>query len=271
MCIENNPANKTGADLIIVPLEAGGQPRPLIQERGNQGEAEISPDGRWIAYQTDESGTLQVWVRPFPNVEQGQWQVSSDGGSRPLWGRNSRELFYVSSDQRLMAVPVEAGATFSHGKPQALFDVRDNLPPGALFMPFDISLDGKRFLMLKRERPAEGTTFVAVENWFEELKRRVPTNCESLSTWRPSSVPTTREQSPCVPQDPRLPSDALARYRRRLPRSRHRPVASSAGKIQCELKLQLCASKPTPRMPGQPAEHCGVTRYLSAPCSVISV
>jgi Tol biopolymer transport system component len=175
VCIENNPANKTGADLIIVPLETGGQPRPLLQERGNQNEAEISPDGRWIAYQSDESGTLQVWVRPFPNVEQGQWQVSSDGGSRPLWGRNSRELFYVSSDQRLMAVPFEAGTTFRHGKPQALFDVRDNLPADALFMPFDISLDGKRFLMLKREGPAEGTTFVAVENWFEELKRLVPT------------------------------------------------------------------------------------------------
>ena len=176
VCIENNPGNKTGADLFIVPLEAGGQPRPLLQQRGNQAEAEISPDGRWIAYQSDESGTLQVWVRPFPNVEQGQWQVSSDGGSRPLWERNSRELFYVSSDQQLMAVPVEAGATFSHGKAQALFDVRDNLPPGALFMAFDISLDGKRFLMLKREGPAEGTSFVAVENWFEELKRRVPTN-----------------------------------------------------------------------------------------------
>jgi eukaryotic-like serine/threonine-protein kinase len=175
VCIENNPTRETGADLTIVPLEAGGQPRPLLRTRGNQGEAEISPDGRWIAYQSNESGTFQVYVRPFPNVEQGQWQVSSDGGTRPLWARNSRELFYVSPDQRLMAVPVDADASFHFGKSQPLFDGRDNINPlGPLAMNFDISLDGKRFLMVKYQTPAGAPTFVVVENWFEELKRRVP-------------------------------------------------------------------------------------------------
>jgi eukaryotic-like serine/threonine-protein kinase len=177
VCIENNPTQETGADLTIVPLEAGGQPRPLLRTRGNQGEAEISPNGRWIAYQSNESGTFQVYVRPFPNVEQGQWKVSSDGGSRPLWAPNSRELFYVSPDQRLMAVPFEAEASFTHGKSQPLFDVKGNLMPlgGPVAMNFDISLDGKRFLMVKYQTTAGAATFVVVENWFEELKRRMAT------------------------------------------------------------------------------------------------
>jgi eukaryotic-like serine/threonine-protein kinase len=176
VCIENNPTRETGADLTIVPLEAGGQPRPLLRTRGNQGEAEISPNGRWIAYQSNESGTFQVYVRPFPNVEQGQWQVSSDGGTRPLWARNSRELFYVSADQRLMVVPVDADASFNFGKSQPLFDGRDNINPvGPLAMNFDISLDGKRFLMVKYQTPAGAPTFVVVENWTEELKARVAT------------------------------------------------------------------------------------------------
>jgi serine/threonine-protein kinase len=180
VCIDNNP-QETGADLMIVPLEAGGQPRPLPRTRGNQAEAEISPDGRWIAYQSDESGTRHVYVRPFPNVEQGQWQVSTDGGSRPLWARNGRELFYVSPDQLLMVVSVRAGASFTPGKAQPLFDVRDNVIPlgGPVAMNFDISLDGKRFLMVKYQTTAGATTFVAVQNWFEELKRLVPTNCTS--------------------------------------------------------------------------------------------
>jgi serine/threonine-protein kinase len=178
VCIENNPGRGTGSDLTIVPLEAGGQPRPLLHARGNQGEAEISPDGRWIAYQSDESGTRHVYVHPFPNVEQGQWQVSTDGGSRPLWARNGRELFYVSPDNRMMSVPVEAGTSFTHGKVQALFDVSDNLSRGATVMNFDISPDGKRFLMLKNETPAGAATFVVVGNWFEELKRRVPARQE---------------------------------------------------------------------------------------------
>ena len=92
--------------------------RPLIQTPFIERNGVVSPDGRWLAYESDnDSGRLEIYVRPFPDVKAGLWQISTDGGRRPLWAPGGRELFYVAPDRALMAVPVDGrGTTWSHGR-----------------------------------------------------------------------------------------------------------------------------------------------------------
>jgi serine/threonine-protein kinase len=148
--------------------------RPIVGETN----AEISPDGRWLAYQSNESGQLEIYVRPFPDVQGGRWQVSRAGGTRPLWARSGREVFYFAysaSGGTVMAVPVESSSGFQAGNPSKLF-------AGPYYAAlsgrtYDVSPDGQRFLMIRAAASAVNNTprIIVVENWFEELKRLVPT------------------------------------------------------------------------------------------------
>jgi hypothetical protein len=119
---------------------------------------------------------VEIYVRPFPNVAGGKWQVSSSGGARPLWARNGQELFYESRGA-LMRVPVTTVPTFQAGTPSQLFD--GPYIYGALERTYDVSPDGRRFLMIKEsDRPVEAgasARLILVPHWFEELKRLVPT------------------------------------------------------------------------------------------------
>ena len=90
---------------------------PFVERNG-----EISPDGRWLAYESNASGRFQIYVRPFPDVDGGQWQVSTDGGTQPLWARNGEELFYIAPDRTLNSVRVERSATWSAGTPGTVLD-----------------------------------------------------------------------------------------------------------------------------------------------------
>jgi eukaryotic-like serine/threonine-protein kinase len=133
---------------------------------------EFSPNGRWIAYESDESGCREVYVRPIP-AREGKWQISNDGGSEPLWSRAGRQLFYRRSDQ-VRAVDVQFGSTFSASKPRLLFE-QPGYGADEPLREWDISLDGRRFLMVKMEegRPQPVTEMILVQNWFEELERLV--------------------------------------------------------------------------------------------------
>ena len=136
----------------------------------------FSPDGRWLAYASDESGRTESYVRSFPSLE-GKWRVSTEGGSGPLWNSNGRELFY-RSEGKMMAVDVTTQPTFSPGRPRVLFDDPYSPDPGGGNRPnYDVSRDGQRFLMLKPvpQQTTALTQINVVLNWFEELKRRVPT------------------------------------------------------------------------------------------------
>jgi len=158
-------------------LSSNGEPgsTPLLQTPFNEQNADISSDGRWLAYQSDESGRPEVYVRPFPNVTLGRWQISRSGGSRPLWARDGRELFYLDIDRRLTVVPVEGRAGFSVGAPTTLFDTRPFGLSG-LGRNFDVAPDGTRFLMVKDlPTPTDAKRLIVVENWLDELKRLVPT------------------------------------------------------------------------------------------------
>ena len=148
-------------------------PRPLAGFDSAAGTGRLSPNGRWLAYQANESGRWEIYVRPFSALEQGRWQVSVDGGHNPEWRADGRELFFGDQYQsRLMSVSVETdGATFSAGRPVALFPINWFFEYG---WPFDVSRDGQRFLMTRQNEPAASKIQVVL-NWTEELKRRVPT------------------------------------------------------------------------------------------------
>jgi eukaryotic-like serine/threonine-protein kinase len=172
------------ADIFTAPLDARGQrPVPLLQSPAQKLAAEMSPDGRWLAYQSDESGRREVFVRPFPHVESGRWQVSTEGGTRPAWSRKGDELFYLDGNDQLTAVRFQASdTTFIPGKPARVLNakyVAGSTTRGYDLRSYDVSADGQRFLMLKETAGASTSaplpTMIVVVNWIEELKSRVPT------------------------------------------------------------------------------------------------
>ena len=129
-----------------------------------------------MAYQSDETGDWEISVQPFPNVDEGRWQISNGGGVLPVWSRTTNELFYIRlPDFRMMAAEFSAGSGFVPGMRRELFDASDYYftSAGGAGRSFDVSPDEDRFLMLKRPVAAI-TQIVVVENWFEELKERVP-------------------------------------------------------------------------------------------------
>ena len=156
-------------DLFVLSMEEG-EPRsqPLLRTPSREEQAALSPDGRWMAYESDESGQYDVYVRPFPNVDEGMWQISVEGGRAPVWGPQGGELFYHSG-QALMVVRVETESNFTHGSPQVLFP--RNLPNP--WRSYDVHPDGQRFLMIKGIEQRD--ELIVVLNWFEELKRLVLT------------------------------------------------------------------------------------------------
>jgi len=152
--------------------------RPLLQTEFNEWQSALSPDGRWIAYVSNETGESEVYIRPFPNVDDDKLPISTDGGEEPRWSPDGTELFFLNQsddgDTQILRVSVTGEATFSAGAPEVLFT--GAYPFGAGRPNWDISSDGQRFLLLNlsQEGTATSTSLVVVENWFEELKRLAP-------------------------------------------------------------------------------------------------
>ena len=165
-------------DIYMMNLDGQQKPQVLLGEGFSETNPNISPDGRWLAYQSDESGKDEIYVRPFPHVSGGRWQVSTNGGTRPLWSRDGRELFYYLPPGIVMAAAVTPGSTFSAAAPTQIIKGTFLAPQTGRM--YDVTPDGKRFLMLKEaraegERPAP-PQLVVVQNWIDELKRAVPAN-----------------------------------------------------------------------------------------------
>ena len=146
---------------------------PLLATTFAERMPELSPDGRWLAYVSDESGREEIYVRPFPDIGAGgRWQVSTGGGTQPLWSRDGSELFY-RNDDALLGVPVETQPSFTAGNPAVVLDGWYTTNQGG--RGYDVSLDGERFLMLRQYEDAASTVeIVVVENWFAELERLAP-------------------------------------------------------------------------------------------------
>jgi len=158
----------------VVSQEKESKPRKLIQSQNDLVYLSFSPDSRWIAYQSDETGSMQIFVRPYPEVDGGMWQVSTDGGSRPVWARRGEllELLYVSGS-KMMSVEIAAGPPFRKGIPKPLFE--KTFVAEAAQLGYDVTADGKRFLMIKSSKQEQaGAQIRLILNWFEELKQKVP-------------------------------------------------------------------------------------------------
>ncbi len=139
--------------------------------------AMFSPEGRWLAYTSNGTGRDEVYVQPFSVTgPRGKQQVSVGGGAEPVWAPDGRELFYRNGDE-MMAVDIKLQPEFSAGTPRLLFEGRF-LGTGAVHLRrnYDVSLDGQRFLMIQREQDLVPTEIIVILNWFEELKRLVPTD-----------------------------------------------------------------------------------------------
>ena len=144
------------------------KPVPFLRTDFGERDAKFSPDGRWIAYESDESGRSEIYVRPFPAPQDGggKWMASQGGGTSPHWREDGRELFYLAADGSVIAAPVSTtGAAFQPGMPVALFKGPPN-PSG-----WDISADGKRFLFPVPAGNAAQAPFTVVLNWMSLLKK----------------------------------------------------------------------------------------------------
>jgi eukaryotic-like serine/threonine-protein kinase len=162
---------RSNEDIVIASMD-DKTVRKLIESPFRERNPEISRDGHWIAYQSDESGIAEVYVRPFPDVGKGKWQVSEKGGTRPVWAHNRKELFYAGPESTLMSAAFSVtGDAFVPSTATRL--ARLPLTPGA-HRAFDVAADDQRFLTIKGEISNERAEIRVVQNWFEELKKRVP-------------------------------------------------------------------------------------------------
>ncbi|HEY3122847.1 MAG TPA: protein kinase, partial [Thermoanaerobaculia bacterium] len=163
----NRTLPKTKTDVWVLPLFGDRKPFPLVQSEFIDRNGQFSPDGRWVAYVSDESGRLEIYVVPFPGPG-GKWQVSTGiGGSVPHWSADGRELFYVTGDRDLMTVEVKSGSEFQASSPKPLF----SLSSLTSVTVFEVSRDGRRFLQgIPRE--ATGSPVTLVLNWTAELAKK---------------------------------------------------------------------------------------------------
>jgi serine/threonine protein kinase len=171
---------QTNVDISMLSMDSNRKRKTLLQTEYVEGQPKISPDGQLMVYACNESGRNEVYVRRFPEVNKGKWQISTNGGTSPLWSPDGKELFYLSEDNSVMTVAVETGPMVTFDTPKTLFqstNVGFTLGGGT---PWDIHPDGKRFLMMKPpgavllEDDNLHSKITIVLNWDVELKQRVP-------------------------------------------------------------------------------------------------
>jgi serine/threonine-protein kinase len=172
---ETSPTS--GDDILEVELTGTHKVTPLVQSRFAERNGVISPDGRWLAYEANDSGQFEIWVRPYPEVNSGRWQVSTGGGTRSLWGPGGQELFYMSPTGAIMRVGVERSTSWAATTPATI--VKAGIATGLAASPgriYDISPDGQRFLVLKQasDPNTPPPQLIVVQHFDEELKRLVP-------------------------------------------------------------------------------------------------
>ena len=171
----------TSNDIVLVDAAGAHHKTPLLHGKADEQYPDISPDGRWIAYASNESGKNEVYVQPFPDLGS-RHQISTDGGTAPTWSRDGRELFYTTTETfggqasltRMMAVTVATAPSFVASPPRLLFEGRYGA--SAQVRPYDVSRDGQRFLMVKQKEraPVSASQMILVQNWLDELNARVP-------------------------------------------------------------------------------------------------
>jgi len=165
--LQTNTKESTGSILVVV-LTGGGKITQFLPSDSSKTNAQISPDGKWVAYASNESGDWEIYVTTFPSA-QGKWQVSRGGGSEPRWRGGGNELYYIGPSEMLMAVPIEAAGSFSSGSPAPLFQIRARAPISSTdLFTYDVTKDGKRFLVNQYLKPDHVVPLTIVQHAFAE-------------------------------------------------------------------------------------------------------
>ena len=167
----SSTATKTGSDLWALPLHGDATPFSILQTPFSESMGQFSPDGRWIAYQSAESGNFEIYVRPFSaeagaNKTAAKWLVSKGTGIGPRWRADGKELFYTSVNLDQMAVDIDPSKGFQGGTPRRLFSA----PPPLLNVNWDLAPDGKRFLFIAEPAGSRTVPFTVVLNFAAGLK-----------------------------------------------------------------------------------------------------
>jgi serine/threonine-protein kinase len=172
--IDEFPA--TTNDVMMIDLDSHLE-TPLVQSPFSERNGTVSPDGHWLAYESNDSGRYEVYVRPFPDVDGGRWQVSTNGGTQPIWARSGQELFYVSPTGAVMGVGVSGGPSWSATTPTLLVKEGYFTVSSWWGRSYDVAADGQQFLLIK-EGGIDGIvappSIIVVQNWVQELERLVP-------------------------------------------------------------------------------------------------
>lgn len=171
----------TQADVVGIRPGIDTTPVPLVAGKFFDVFGELSPDGRWLAYQSDETGRFEIYVVPFPNTKTAKWAVSSRGGIHPLWSHRGDELFYRDTTGDFFAVGIKTTPTFSSARPRRLFEAKRPLYP---FSGYAVSADDQRFLITRHLHAGSTDKLIVVENWFEELKSPGTTTSAASSASR---------------------------------------------------------------------------------------
>ena len=161
---------REGRDLVTLPWSRERRPAVYLTGAVSRRSGQFSPDGRWVAYVSDESGRDEVYVQNFPTPA-AKWMVSLGGGTYPRWRRDGKELFYLSPGGKLMALAVKSGATFEAGSPKALLDVGEIGQRGVTRNPYDVTADGRRFLVNRAAGESAATPITVVLNWTSGLRK----------------------------------------------------------------------------------------------------
>jgi Tol biopolymer transport system component len=159
---------KNGQDIMIARVDGKGSPKAILHSRFDEGDGALSPDGRWLAYTSNESGRSEVYVQAFPTAGE-RYRVSTDSGFDPRWSQDGKELFFVGGP-RMYAVPIKTSPTFAVGTPTVLFTQRQD--QALVYSGFDVAKDG-RFVMVQHDAAEARTPINVVTNWIEELKQKV--------------------------------------------------------------------------------------------------
>jgi Tol biopolymer transport system component len=145
---------------------------PLVVSPAREGQEALSADGKWLAYASSESGTFEVYVRPFPDAASARWQVSTAGGLEPAWSHSGRELYFRNSKNELVVAEIKTTPTFQVGAQKVMFSLLPFAPPGAV-TTFEVTADDSKFLFMRQATNAQANEMIVTENWFPELTAKV--------------------------------------------------------------------------------------------------
>jgi Tol biopolymer transport system component len=158
---------QTGWDLWVLPVSGDKKPFPFMKTPFEERDGQFSPDGKWIAYRSNESGRFEIYVQPFPGPGK-KIPISTNGGTQPRWNKNGKEIFYVSLDDKMMATPVKVspdGQSLENGTPAILFPVRIPVGPLSTKQQYAVSSDGQRFLVNLAAGEGKASPITLIYNW----------------------------------------------------------------------------------------------------------